>query len=97
MCSGGQGQYAHNIMHTCTLSNTKDTNKLIMTKEYLIRGEYCLQTLAYVVSEITRNTFRDHNFQNWPEGAPQTPLIGVVTKIPSPTNPYKYSKVLIPP
>ena len=42
MCSGGQGQYAHNIMHTCTLSNTKDTNKLIMTKEYLIRGEYCL-------------------------------------------------------
>ena len=43
--------------------------------------------LAYVVSEATRNTFRYHKFQNFPGGAPPDPPIGVVIKIPTPTNP----------
>ena len=58
------------------------SNKLIMTEEHLIRGEYCFYTLAYVISETTRNTFRDHNFQNLPEGTPQAPLLELLLGFP---------------
>ena len=57
----------------------------IVTEARLISGGgrragYGLNVLVYVVSEAaTRNGFRDHKFQKLSWGAPQTPLIYVLT------------------
>ena len=37
------------------------------------RAGYCLNVLVYVVSEATRNCFRDHKFKHFLEEHPQNP------------------------
>ena len=76
--------YAHTCMYLTYKKQDSCLHKIV-TEAHLISGSgrragYGLNVLVYVVSEAaTRNSLRDHKFQKLSWGAPQTPLIYVLT------------------